>query len=150
MRFEQGLLHRLEDGAVQTFAFDQFLAVHRVFGVADDLPDILVFVGFGRQSEGDAGQHLLAAKSGFAGIAHFDDSVDDLFGGCAVGFRQADDEFVAAPAGDQVFAAAGAPEQVCDGLEQLVAVEVAVDVVDQLEAVDVAHDNRERQLAGGC
>ena len=60
-----------------------------------------------------------------------------------VGFGHQDDEFVAAVAGDDVGAAAILFEDVADALKNDVAFEVAVEIVDELEAVQVDQDQRE-------
>src|SRR5271157_2555185 len=59
------------------------------------------------------------------------------------GFRHEDDELVAAVAGDNIRAAAVAFENLSDALENQVAFQVAVEVVDEFEAVQVHEDESE-------
>ena len=55
-----------------------------------------------------------------------------------VGFRQEQDEFLAAPAGQQIALADGRPENPRHGLQHLVAMRVAMGIVDVLEQVDAS------------
>ena len=63
------------------------------------------------------------------------------------GFRHEDDEFVAAVAGNDVGAAAIRFENVADALQDEVAFEVAVEIVDEFEAVEV-HQHQSKSAAG--
>src|SRR5258708_20761267 len=65
------------------------------------------------------------------------------------GFGHQDDELVAAVAGDEIGAAAIGFENLADALENDVAFKVAVEIVDEFEAVEVHEYERERAAGAG-
>src|SRR3546814_6079273 len=69
-----------------------------------------------------------------------------MHGGAKVGFGQDHDEFLAAVAACDVFAAAMGLQQAAEAREQGVAAVVAMHVVEGLEMVEVQHQQRQRQL----
>src|SRR5271170_3287654 len=66
-----------------------------------------------------------------------------------VGFRHENDEFVAAIASDDIGAAAIRFKNMADALENEIAFEVAVEIVDELKAVEVHKDEGERAACAG-
>src|SRR5258708_32716591 len=65
------------------------------------------------------------------------------------GFGHQDDELVAAVAGDDIGAAAIGFENLADALENEVTFKVAVEIVDEFEAVEVHEYERERAAGAG-
>jgi len=90
----------------------------------------------------EAGGNVLLAEKRIGGnpAAQLRSQLASLLHG---GLRHEDNEFVAAVAGDDIRAAAVAFEDLPDALENQVAFEVAVEIVDEFEAIQVHEDERE-------
>ncbi len=96
--------------------------------------------------DAEAGADIFLAKEGIGGdpAAQLE---GQLTGVVHVGFGHEDDEFVAAITRDDVGPAAIGFQDVADTLENEVAFEVAVEIVDKLEAVQV-HEDKSEGAAG--
>ena len=90
----------------------------------------------------EAGGNILVAQEriGSDPAAKFAGELDGLFD---AGFGHEDYEFIAAVTGDYIGAAAILFEDVADALQDDVAFQVAVEIVDEFEAVEVHQDERE-------
>src|SRR5580700_11625896 len=66
-----------------------------------------------------------------------------------VGLRHQDDEFVSAVTGNDIGTAAIGFEDVADTLENEIAFQVAVEIVDELEAVEVHQDESKSAASAG-
>src|SRR5437667_2972207 len=120
--------------------------VHRGVGHLDELLRDRAVQG--EAGDAEAGGDVLFAEEGIGG-----DPTAKLHGELAgvlhVGFGHEDDELVAAVASDDIGAAAVLLEDVADALEDEVAFEVAVEIVDEFEAVEIHEDKREGAAGAG-
>ena len=92
--------------------------------------------------DAEAGGDIFVAQQRIGGdpAAQLAGELDGLLD---AGFRHEDDEFVAAVTRDDIGAAAILFENVADALQDDVAFQVAVEIVDEFEAVEVHQDQRE-------
>lgn len=101
-----------------------------------------------RPPQGDGGTQRGADHLQRALLRGFACALGDVGGALHVDARQEQQELFTAPADDSVTGAQHARQQARHGDEDLVTGGVAVLVIDELEVVDVRHDDRERVAAG--
>ena len=137
--------HRLRAGGEHAVAALELRAVHGEVGLVDDLVGVGAVVGIDGDADGDGradrlarGLHLEALLGDRA-----PDALGDVEGLLRRRLRQEDGELLTAEARRDVRVAQMAAEDVGDALQDGVACEMPVRVVDVAEEVEVGHDHRQ-------
>src|SRR5713226_8567363 len=121
-----------------------FRKIHRSVGHLDELLRRRAVERITRDAEAGADVFLAQQRIGGNPAAELTRQLPRMFHG---GFRHQNDEFVSAVAGDNVGAPAIGLQDLPDALENQVALEVPVEIVYELEAVEV-HEHQRKGAAG--